>query len=116
MISVRAFAPLMKQRVSIARKTGAYDDFGQPSYAAAVTYQCAVVGEMRKVVKASGEEVPSRQQIILMSNAHVTPEDRVTLSTSDVGSTESYALQPEILAVSRYPFVNGQFVTELWCK
>jgi hypothetical protein len=46
-----------------------------------------------------------------MSNAAVRPEDRITLSTGDVGSTESYAINPAIVAIERYPFTAGQFVT-----
>lgn len=112
-LSVRTFAPLMRQRVRIARKTGSYDSYGKAAFSADVTYQCAVVGYMRTVKNASGEEVPSQQTVYLMTNAHVTPEDRITLSTEDVGSTEVYALQPKILAVGRYPFLRGQFFTEL---
>lgn len=114
-IAVRTFAPLMRQRVLIARKS-AYDTDGVASYSADVSYQCAVIGEMRKVRNAQGDEVPSRQSVYLMSAAAVTPEDRITLSTQDVASTESYALQPEILAVSRYPFLNGQYFTQVSLK
>ena len=108
--SVRAFAPLMTQRCTIAPKTS-YGDYGAASYGAAVTYQCAVVGEMKRVVNAAGDEVPSHQQVYLMSNAAIRPEDKITLSTGDVGSTESYAINPSIVAVSRYPFTRGQFFT-----
>lgn len=111
-VSIRSFAPLMKQRVRIARRES-YGDYGAATYSADVTYQCAVIGEMRMVRNAAGVEVPSSQSVYLMSNAHVTPEDRITLSTQDVGSTETYALQPEILAVGRYPFLCGQFLTVL---
>lgn len=109
-VSVRAFAPLMRQRVSIKAKTG-YDDRGGATYGSPTVYQCAVVGEMKVVTSESGEQVPSRQAIYLMSAAAVRPEDHVTLSTGDVGSTESYALTPKIIAVERYPFTRGQFVT-----
>lgn len=111
-ISVRAFAPLMRQRVTVTPLTG-YDAFGRPTYGTAVVYQAAVVGKMRLVRDAAGQQVPSRQTVYLMSNAAVRPEDKVTLSTGDVGSTESYAINPPILAVGRYPFTAGQFFTEI---
>ena len=108
--TVKAFAPLMTQSVSI-KPFSSYDDTGEASYGAAVVYQCAVVGEMKLVRDANGQEAPSRQQIYLMSNAAIRPEDYITLSTGDVGSTESYAINPKIMAVGRYPFTAGQFVT-----
>lgn len=109
-VNVRQFASLMTQTVSIAPKTG-YDAYGKPTYGSDVTYKAAVVGEMKLVRDTRGQQVPSKQQVYLMSNAAVRPEDRITLSTGDVGSTESFAIIPPIVAVGRYPFVAGQFVT-----
>ena len=111
-LNVRAFAPLMKQSVTIERKSG-YGDYGETSFSAGVVYRCCVVGNIKKVRKSDGEEAVSSQQVYLQSNLGFTPEDRITLSTNDVGSTETWALQPEILAVSRYPFLAGQFFTEI---
>ena len=111
-VSIRSFAPLMKQRVQVAPRAS-YDGDGEATYGTAVTYQAAVVGEMRMVRTATGQEVPSRQSVYLMSAAAIRPEDQVTLSTGDVGSTESYAIQPTILAVDRLPFTRGQFATIL---
>lgn len=111
-LSVRAFAPLMTQRVTVARKSS-YGDYGEGGYSAGVVYQGALVGEMKAVRRANGDEAVSSQSFYLMTNAGFTPEDQVTLSTQDVGSTESWALQPQILAVERYPFTRGQFCTVL---
>ena len=105
----------MRQRVTIARWTG-YDSFGGKTFAAGVVYQCAVVGEIQQVRDSAGNEVPSRQSVYLMSNAVVRPEDQVTLSTDDVGSTESYAIKPLILSVGRFPFLRGQFASVLYLK
>lgn len=112
-VSVRQFAPLMRQRVAIAPNTG-FDGFGQPTFGADVTYQSAVVGDMKMIRDANGQQVPSKQTIYLMSAAAIRPEDRVTLSTGDAGSTQSFAINPPILAVSRFPFVNGQFATVVY--
>ena len=112
-VSVRQFARLMTQRVTIAPKTG-YDDFGKPTYGTAVVYQAAVVGEMKRIPTGNDQETPSYQTVYLMGNPATRPEDQVTLSTGDVGSTESYALTPPILGVGRYPFTRGQFCTVIY--
>ena len=109
-VSVRMFAPLMRQTVQIAPKTG-YDGYGNAAFGSAVTHQCAVVGEMKLVKNERGQDVPSKQTIYLMSAAAIRPEDQVTLSTGDVGSTESFAINPSIVAVGRFPFTRGQFAT-----
>jgi len=118
-ISVRSFAPLMRQRVTvnpIVASSSGYDDYGNASYGASVVYQCAVVMEMKLVTDAQGQQVPSGTQVYLASAAAVRPEDRITLSTADVGSTESYAINPRIISVQRYPFTRGQFVTCIYSK
>ena len=111
-VNVRLFAPLMRQRVLIAPLTS-YGTYGEPAYGADVSYQCAVVGEQKMIDQPHGQEVPSEQAVYLMSAAAIRPEDRITLSTGDVGSTESFAINPKILAVERYPFLAGQFATVL---
>ena len=111
-LSVRLFAPLMTQRVTVERKSS-YDSYGNAAYSAGVIYGGALVGEMKAVRRANGDEAISSQSFYMMTNAGFTPEDRVTLSTADVASTESWALQPELLAVERYPFTRGQFATVL---
>ena len=117
-VSVRSFAPLMRQTVLIQRMSS-YGDYGERVWTTSTgeTYRAAVYGEMKKVRLSNGEEVPSRVTAVLQSNAAIRPEDRIVLSTEDVGSTESFAISPEILAVERYPFGGyGQFVTILRMK
>ena len=46
----------------------------------------------------------------------VRPEDRVTLSTGDVGSTESYAINPLILSVGLFPFGSNAGITVVYLK
>ena len=111
-VSVRAFAPVMRQRVSIQPWTG-NNQYGQPTYGTAQTVQCALVGQMKLVRDSKGQQVPSRSQVYLMSSMAVGPQDLVTLSTQDVGSTMTSLLQPPILGVERYPFTAGNFVTVL---
>jgi len=108
--TVRAFRQLMQQRVTIKR-FASYNDFGEASYGDPVTYQAAVVGEMKRVLNAQGEETPTNMSAYLMTADAVRPEDEITLSTGDVGSTEQWAIQPKIIATARYPFTRGQFFT-----
>lgn len=109
-ITVRAFSRLMRQTATIAPRTG-YDEFGKPAFGTPVTYRGAYVGQVKLVRDQHGKEVPSRGAFYMMSNAAISAEDQVTLSTGDVGSTESYAVTPKIVSVERYPFVQGQFCT-----
>lgn len=112
-VSIRQFAPLMRQRVTIESNAG-YDEYGVASYSTGVVYNAAVIGDMKMVRDKHGQDVPSKQTIYLMSNAPIRPEDRITLSTGDVGSTESFAVNPPIIAVGRYPFTAGQFLTVVY--
>lgn len=91
---------LMSSRVSVAARSGV-DGYGKPSYGAAATYAAHVRGERTLVRNASGQEVVSSQTVYLATAASVLPSAQVTLSTSDVGSTEGWALHPPILAVER---------------
>jgi hypothetical protein len=115
MFNINVFSPLMKQSVSIAPFTG-YDGYGNASYGAAVEYEGAVVGDIKRVVNTAGQEVPSKQTVYLKANAMIRPEDQITLSTSDVGSTESYAINPPILTVGLYPFGANRACTVVYLK
>ena len=115
MFNVNVFAPLMRQSVSI-KTFQSYDAYGEASYGSAVSYECAVVGKSEKVLGADGQEVLSRQTIYLKSDAPVRPEDQITLSTGAVGSTESYAINPTILSIGRYPFGGSQGCTVVYLK
>ena len=115
MFRINIFQPLMRQHVTIAPFSG-YDGYGAASYGAGVAYNAAVVGDVKRVVGVDGQEVPSTQTVYLKSNAAVRPEDRITLSTEDVGSTETYAIQPPIMAVGRFPFGGTQACTVVYLK
>jgi len=111
--TVRRFSRLMRQTVLVA-PASAYDAQGEKTYGADVSYRCALVGEAKTVRTPHGEDVTSRQTAYLMSNAAIGTDDRVTLSTGDAGSTESFLISPPILSVGRYPFLRGQYFTQLW--
>jgi hypothetical protein len=113
--NVKAFGPLMKQSVTI-EPFSSYDGYGNASFGAGVEYEGAVVGKMERIVGTDGQEVPSRQTIYLNSAVTVRPEDRITLSTGDVGSTQSYAINPEIISVGRFPMGFSPGCTVIYLK
>jgi len=106
-MGVERFRHLMGQAVTLARFTGR-DGYGEASFGVAVTYRARVVGKVRTVRSASGEEVLSSQTVYLMSAAAVSPLDRLTLSTGFVNSTEADRMTPPIVATGRYPGRGGQ--------
>ena len=113
MFNVNVFSPLMKQSVSIA-PFASYDGYGNASFGAGVEYEAAVVGDIKRVITRDGQEGPSSQTVFLKSAAMVRPEDQITLSTGDVGSTESYALNPPILKVGLFPFGANRACTVIY--
>lgn len=103
---VSAWFGLMRQTVTVEPRTG-QDRYNNPTYGAASTYRCRIVGKRRLVVNALGQTVVSEQTVYLGTANAVEPTSRVTLSTGDTGSTEAGALQPSILATGRYPDERG---------
>lgn len=104
--------PLLRQSVTIAPRSS-IDGYGEITYGAAVTYRARVAGQRKLVRGPTGEEVLSTHRVWLSSAAVVGAQDRITLSTGDVGSTETGALQPPILEVYVYADETGRKVTVL---
>ena len=99
----------MNQAALVAPRTG-QDSFGVPTYGSDVTYRGRLVGKRRQVLNTLGQQVVSSQTFYVASGDNILPDARVTLSTGDVGSTESWALTPKILATGRYPDEAGRFL------
>jgi len=99
---------MMRQTAQIAARTG-QDSFGVPTYGSDVTYRCRLVGKRRQVLNAAGQQVVSMQTLYLLSADNILPSARVTLTTGDVGSTESWSINPQILATGRYPDERAGF-------
>ena len=99
---------MLGQTIQVAARTG-QDSFGVPTYGSNVAYRGRLVGKRRLVFDATGQQVVSGQTAYLMTAANILPDARVTLSTADVGSTESWAITPPILATGRFPDETGQF-------
>ena len=115
MFNVNVFAPLMKNSITI-QPFSSYDAYGTASYGSAVDYECAVVGKMERVIGSDGQEVPCRQTVYLKSGVTLRPEDKITLSTGDVGSTQSYAINPTIISIGRFPFNGSSGCTVVYLK
>ncbi len=105
---VSGWAHMMRQTATVAAP-GAKNGYGERTYGAVTSYRCRLVGRQKLVLAADGREVLSRQTLYLMTEDYVDTQSQLTLSTGDVGSTESFAIHPPILAVGRYPANNGGF-------
>lgn len=113
-LRLQPWRELMTQAVSITARTG-MDSYGKPTYSTSPTsYRARVVGRRRLVINAVGQEVPSDWTVYLYGDATVTPQDKVTLSTADIGSTATLAINPPILSVGRYPDEGGMLYTALY--
>lgn len=104
---------LMSSTVSVAARS-ANDGYGAPSYGTAVSYKAHISRERKMVRTAEGQEVVSGQTVYLNGSPNVQPSALVTLSTADVGSTESWAIQPRILSVERRSDNYGPHHTVLY--
>lgn len=108
-LGLRPWAGLMRQVVLVAPRTG-HDSFGHPAYGADVSYFGRLVGKRQLVRNSDGQEVMSSQTVYLRSGDNVLPSARVTLSTTDVGSTEEWSLKPPIVATGRYSDESGRWL------
>lgn len=113
MRSIGQWLHMMPNTVQLAARSGS-DEFGAPTFGSDVSYRARLVYIRRMVRNAQGQEVVSNMTVHLATNALVSPQDRVTLSTGDVGSTESWSLTPPILSVGRLPDKAGWHHTVLY--
>jgi len=100
---------MMRQRIKIAARTG-QDVNGKPTYGTATEYMGRISGRRRKVWTAQGREVVSRQTAYLATATVILPDAQVTLSTADVASTETWAINPSIVDTGTYPDETGRNV------
>lgn len=100
MRAITTFAHLMSSQVSVEARTGS-DGYGKPTYGTAVSYRAHLVRKPHLVRAMSGEEVVSSVQAYLMTTVPILPTARVTLSTGDVGSTDTQVRQPPLLTVTQ---------------
>lgn len=100
MRAISKWRHLMSSTVQIAPRTGK-DGFGKPTYGTAVRYRAHLSRQPKLVRTGTAQVVDSNQSIYLEGKVAVQPTDQVTLSTGDVGSTESVLLHPLILSVEQ---------------
>jgi hypothetical protein len=92
------------------------DGYGEATYGAPVTYRARVVGTRKLVRNLLGEEVVSSHTIYLASpTPAIGPRDRLTLSTSDMQSTETSVIQPPILSLGIFPDDLGRTHVVAYC-
>lgn len=91
---------LMSSTVLVAART-TMNAYGEASYGTNVSYPAHISRKRRIVRNAMGQEVVSGQAVYLGASPVVDPTARVTLSTAEVGSTESALVFPPIVAVER---------------
>lgn len=90
----------MSSAVQVAARSGT-DAYGKPSYGTATTYRGHVARKRHLVLNANQQVVASEQSVYLSTKDQILPNAQVTLSTGDVGSTESWAIHPIITSVER---------------
>ena len=116
MSRVSPWRSFMRQSCTVA-PLSTEDSRGAPTYGAAVTYRCRLVGKKREIVNSAGRIMISGQTVYLASGDLVLEDAKVTLSTGDVGSTEETAMSPPIFGVGTYPDETGLNVyTALFLK
>lgn len=113
MKTIRLFETLMSSSVTIEDKSGD-DTYGNPTYKAPVRYKAHISRQRRIVRNATGQQIVSEQAIYLNGSPSTLPTARVTLSTGDVGSTESWSIHPLIVAVERRFDQKGPHHTVLY--
>lgn len=90
------FTEFYRDAVTVEPWTG-QDSYRKPTYGAAVTYRARVVGRRRLARDDQGQEALSTKQVWLLSDANVSPKDRVTLPAGESPQA------PPILEVRRVP-------------
>ena len=98
---------LCRQTVRLAARTGV-DGYGEPTFGPEAVVRARVEGRRRLVRNDQGREVLSSHTVYLATAVPIGAHDRITLSTGDVASTETGAIQPDILAVGKSPDEHGR--------
>lgn len=97
---IRRFRHLMASTVQIAPRAS-LDEYGKPTYGTAISYSAHLSRQPKMVRTPEMQDVLSTQSIYLDGHPPVLETAQVTLSTGDVGSTETVLLQPLIRSVDR---------------
>jgi hypothetical protein len=99
---VSRFAHLMSSFALVAPRIGTdTGGYGRPVYGPDVRYQAHLSRNPELLRTGVGQEAVSRQSLHLATADPIQVTARVTLSTADVGSTESTLIHPPILSVER---------------
>lgn len=100
---VAALIDLAPQQLTLEPLTGR-DNYGKPTYGAAVSYNCHMIYKNQRVaafsraIKGEGADMISTAQAIIMGTPAVKYDDRITLPDG---------AQPVILSVERHADETG---------
>ena len=98
------FSGLLKDQVSLADITGR-NDFGKPTFGAAVSYSCRIVHNNKLVRDRTGSDVVSTSQVWLTYVESTTVESQITMPD---GST------PPILNIEKFPDESGSYYMKVY--
>jgi hypothetical protein len=95
---------LLTQTITI-ESVASRDGYGKPAYGPARTYRARVVGKIRMVRDANGEERVS-SATVHVDATDIVPTDRITLPDGS---------QPLVLSVGSYPDERGAHHQVIYC-
>ena len=107
------WAKFMSSVVQVAPRSG-QDINGRPTYGTPATYRAHIGRQTKLVLTSTGQQVTSTRTVWLNGSPAIIPTAQLTLSTSDVGSTEPALLHPIILSVARLSDGRGPHHTVLY--
>lgn len=98
-----AFLDLMPHTITHEPPTGVRDEYGHPTFGAAVSYRCYIEPTRgNEIVRLTdGQDRFARYHIYVNSTVALDPEGRLTLPSG------YFPQQPKILACSLYSDENG---------
>lgn len=97
---IAAWLRYMPSTIQVAPRT-ANDGYGKPTYGDAVSYRTHLTHGDRLVKGMNGQDIVCNVTAHLATPVVIPATSQVTLSTGDVGSTESYMVHPLIAAVGQ---------------
>lgn len=93
---------------------GVKDSYGDITFGTAKTYRARIIGEQKLVTSFQGLQVISNQTVYIAGVIVAQPEDRITLSTGIVNSTQDSAIHPSMLGAKRIPDQFGTHHSTLY--
>ena len=93
---------------------GAVDSYGDITFGSVQTYRARIVGQQKMVTSFEGNEVTSNHTVYVAGVIIAQPQDRITISTGIVNSTQESAINPVIVGAARVPDQRGTHHSTLY--